>query len=1188
VSGRGIVFGEAARALFRLERPTAVSAGAGSGKTTSLVELCVRLLSGEATGAPCEPAALVAITFTEKAAEELVQRLREAVLERARGAAREAPGSAEAQAWLDRLHGLDRMAAGTIHAFCGRLLREHAPEAGLDPEFSVVDEERASAWLAHASRGAVVAALDAGRPATRLLAAGLGAAGRRGLAALVAELVRARATRGDAGPPPVAPAAEERARDAWERLGAAAGDLLTLARAARGEGARALAERVARAWVALEAALRAGPLSEEALALLGSLAAATRSARLGRGDAPLREAKDALRAAAEEVGRLEAERLAMPQKEELAHLVEEAERRYASRKREARALDFDDLLVLARDLLARDAAIRTELRGRLTALLVDEYQDVNALQQRIFDLLAGPGEPRGPILVAVGDLKQSIYRFRGADVSVFARLVRRFAAGEGRVLHLSQNHRSGPAVLELVNEVFSRCMAPPAGAEPRDDEIRFGDGDRLLPTRPGAGGPACEILVDAEAGNAAERRLREADALVRRIRAIVSGAAGVAVLARGEDGLERRRRPGYADVALLFRRLTQIGPYERALRAAGIPYRLARGGGFYQAPEVRDLGELLATLFDPGDALAWAALLRSPMCAVSDGTLVLLARGGLPRLARIDAEALRREVDALTTAAPTPDASATPSAIPADEWSRLLRFLSAWRELRGVRDRLALPDLLRRAVEALDLDSALLAGPDGERRAVNLEKALALAARFEADGGRARELPGHLRALAARPPREPEADLETGDAVAILSVHQAKGLEWPIVLVPDLGALGRNDGRRALLDGDGRLCAMLYDRAREAHLETAAVRAARDAERRAAAAESRRLLYVALTRARDHLVLSGEAPRGGDTWRGLVEAAVQAREELAARIPLADAATATVGAPLPPAAATAAAAPAAAARPSLAPPPRIAAVRTAVTDLAEYARCPRRHHLGRLLGIPEPRGAAVANADDPARATVRGTLAHAMLAETDLSAPPLERRAQMAAAALRRGYDPSAAPLRRILAEIGRFAESEGGRALAEAARRGRLWREVPFLLRLVGDGVPDCYLVGALDALVTGGRGEGILVVDYKYAAPRAGSAERYRLQLLAYALAARRAHPGARVRARLQFLRGDHRAIDVTPPERELDAFAREAPRLAWDAYRGAGEALSPGDLGRDEARCRAEGCGYVGRCFPRAAGS
>jgi len=192
----------------------------------------------------------------------------------------------------------------------------------------------------------------------------------------------------------------------------------------------------------------------------------------------------------------------------------------------------------------------------------------------------------------------------------------------------------------------------------------------------------------------------------------------------------------------------------------------------------------------------------------------------------------------------------------------------------------------------------------------------------------------------------------------------------------------------------------------------------------------------------------------------------------------------------------------------------------------------------------------------------------------------------MAAAAARRGHDPGSPGVRRILGEMGRFAESAPGRALALAAREGRLSRELPFLLRLDGEaGTPDAYLVGAIDALVAGRRGDGLTVVDYKYAMPRPEAAERYRLQLLAYALAARRAHPGARVRARLQFLRGDLRAVDVTPSARELERFARDAPGLASEAHRGAGGDVSPADVGRDEVRCRAEGCGFVGRCYPLA---
>ncbi|WP_152643435.1 exodeoxyribonuclease V subunit beta, partial [Anaeromyxobacter sp. PSR-1] len=631
-----------------------------------------------------------------------------------------------------------------------------------------------------------------------------------------------------------------------------------------------------------------------------------------------------------------------PQQAELARLVEDAEARYAARKASARAVDFDDLLLRARDLLRADPGVRTELRGRLRALLVDEYQDVNPVQQEVFELVAGPrGGPAAPVLVAVGDLKQSIYRFRGADVAVFARLIRRLDAGEGRVLHLSENHRSAPAVLDLVNEVSARAFRPPPGAPPRDDELVFGEHDRLVPTRPEALRPACEVLEDGAEGNAAERREREAEAIAARIGALVSGAAGVDI--RERDGVTARR-PRFGEVAILFRRLTQIAPYERALRAAGIPYRLARGGGFYQAPEVRDLGELLAALADPSDAVAWAALLRSPACAVSEGSLLLLARAGLGRLPWLSPAELAAEVDraaagaaaqgvveAVAAPAPgtTPLPDAAPRAIPADEWARLLRLLAAYRGLHALRDRVPVGELCARAVEALDLDAALLAGPDGERRAVNLEKALALAARFGEDGGTPAELAGHLRAQAARPPREPEAELEAADAVALLSVHQAKGLEWPVAFVPDLGARARADLRRALLDREGRLCVALFDPAREAFVETAALARAREDDKRSAAAESRRLLYVALTRARDLLVLSGEGS-GAETWRGLVEAGLAERPELARRIPMAEV-SAPGAAPVTPAPAPGPMVEPLA-PPPLAPPAPPSPVRAAVTE----------------------------------------------------------------------------------------------------------------------------------------------------------------------------------------------------------------------------------------------------------------
>lgn len=202
-----------------------------------------------------------------------------------------------------------------------------------------------------------------------------------------------------------------------------------------------------------------------------------------------------------------------------------------------------------------------------------------------------------------------------------------------------------------------------------------------------------------------------------------------------------------------------------------------------------------------------------------------------------------------------------------------------------------------------------------------------------------------------------------------------------------------------------------------------------------------------------------------------------------------------------------------------------------------------------------------------------------MIAEVELGAPPLERRAQLAAAAGRRGYDPHSRGVRRIIADVARFLDSAPGLRLTRAALAGALRREVPFLLRLDGDGMPSCYLVGAVDALVE--ERKAVVVLDFKYAMARAGAGERYRFQLLAYALAASRALPGRKVTVSLQFLRGSFATVDLAPSPADLDRFAREVPRLAAAAHGGADLSRSPAELGRDEARCRQEGCGYVRRC-------
>ncbi|HEY6104396.1 MAG TPA: UvrD-helicase domain-containing protein, partial [Anaeromyxobacteraceae bacterium] len=494
----------------------------GAGKTRALIELALSLLSGEATGEPCDPGALVAITFTERAAAELEERLRAAVAGRALAAAGE-----EAALWRRRLHGLERMTVGTIHAFAAALLREHPVEAGLDPEFEVLDEDASDALRREAAREAALAAAE-GEGAARVLLAAHGAGGRRGgLAELLADLVRRRASLGLAGAPEPAPADPAAGPGAREALLGAAESVLARRGAARTASGRRAVEALERALGALAPADRTGPLDLPAARRLARVAEALRGWRAGKGEPPdLAAARARLSRAGETVVPAVAGALAVPQARALCLLVARAEEGYARRKAARAALDFDDLLVRARDLLRADAGVRAEVRARTRALLVDEHQDVNRVQQEVFDLLAG-GDLPGPLLVAVGDLKQSIYRFRGADVTVFAGLLSRLDSEPGgRVLRLARNHRSAPAVLDLVNAVLERA-APGAGARPY--EVGFGGADRLVPAREAGPAPACEVLAGGGGGLAPERRAREARALAARIRALVSGEAGVTV-----------------------------------------------------------------------------------------------------------------------------------------------------------------------------------------------------------------------------------------------------------------------------------------------------------------------------------------------------------------------------------------------------------------------------------------------------------------------------------------------------------------------------------------------------------------------------------------------------------------------------------------------------------------------------------
>ena len=540
-------------AELQLPRGSAVvQAGAGTVKTHNLVSLCIQLLGREP---PVPPGRLWAVTFTEKAAAELKGRIRARVDALAAGDAK----------WRRIRRDLGLSQIGTIHALCAQILRRHAAAAGIDPRFQVLDEQQARRMLRQACETTALRALEgaAGPPrdAARRLCAemGLRTQGKFafGLADELAGLLQKLAEKGTSPlqlvPDPKA-AADDDAR-ARRRLERAHDELrAALARSGR-EPPRAPGP-------ALQA-YAPGHLSQVWRELR------TCSPRELRAQGPDKEVIVAAREAFEGLLDADAGVRGAALAADLAALAEDASHRHRESKARQGALDFDDLTRLCRDLLANDARALLAERERLGALLVDEFQDTSRAQIDIFEWLAGDR----PVLV-VGDRKQSIYEFRGADVAGAQQYADRLlAAGAGRFV-LAQSRRSRPALVAFANHLFARALS--ASGEAFDTP--FASDDALTAFRPPGPSGACAELLDVD-GTGVEA---EAEVVACRIAALLAPESPDRVF----DGEENPRPVRGGDVALLLRRFTNLEAFRRALLRRRIPHLVYKGRGFHSAREV--------------------------------------------------------------------------------------------------------------------------------------------------------------------------------------------------------------------------------------------------------------------------------------------------------------------------------------------------------------------------------------------------------------------------------------------------------------------------------------------------------------------------------------------------------------------------------------------------------------------------
>jgi ATP-dependent exoDNAse (exonuclease V) beta subunit len=813
-----------------LDETLFVEAGAGSGKTRALVERVVALVAdrGEPMGG------VAAITFTEKAAAEMRDRIRSQLAARATPrAGDDDPAAGRCRAALDEL---DSAAIGTLHSFAQRILSEHPVEAGLPPHIEVLDE--VASMVAFDDRwGAFLDRLlddpDLERPILLLTAAGVRLAALRELALSFNQNWDLVADRGPSAAVDVPP---------WhEQLEALLSDIDVLcAQRTNCHDENDTLCRVLDRMCEWTAQVRAAPDESARLALLRTDSGRPPAKPNGKGNkvrwvkgydlptlrnalAELQERCDDL---ANEVAHAALVRVAV----ELRRFTLDA----ADERRRAGQLEFHDLLVMARQVLrdpAHGPAVRATLAQRYRRLLIDEFQDTDPIQVELAILVASDDPTAGgrpwhaidPLpgrLFFVGDPKQSIYRFRRADVTLFRAVAARFG-DHARGLALTTNHRSGRALVDWINGTFGRLIEPD-----------YADSVPVRPDPP-AGPPVAVIsrAAHTDRPSADDIRAREA---------VDVAAAVTRVLAEGwqvdrsSDWQAPDWQPARAgDITILVPTRLSLPFLEDALTTAGIAYRTESASLVYSSRTVRDLFLTLRAIDDPSDELTVVSALRSPLFGCGDDDLFTFRE---------------RHGGAFDHSLPLPE-----DAPPEHPVVRALAYLHEVHERRRWCSTSELVDLVIRERRVLELG-------DGNGRPRDLWQRMRFVvdqarAWTDATAGSLRQYLDWVRQQSAPGSRVAEAVLpETDDdAVRIMTVHAAKGLQFPVTIVAGLSTvpMSRTAGAQVVWPPDGS-CILNVGR----KVTSPAFEAWRPIDEQMSHDERIRLLYVACTRARDHLVVS--------------------------------------------------------------------------------------------------------------------------------------------------------------------------------------------------------------------------------------------------------------------------------------------------------------------------------------------
>ena len=834
-----------------------VSAGAGSGKTKVLTERLMAWLRGE-DGADLDE--FLIITFTRAAAGELRGR----IMEELSAALAEDPGNRR----LRKQSALVRRAQiGTIHSFCANLLREYSHQAELSPDFKILDEDRAAMMKAAAMERVLERSylrLEQ-QPDFRLLADTVGAGrddaklGELALSLYNQMQCHARPevwaqAQIDQLRTPVEDVAQTdwgrqmllQVRDTaayWaEAMDRAIGEMRAEPKifaayydsfAETADGLRTFVRQAERGWDAARTAL---PIRFPRMTLRNSPDPALSDR--------VKEIREACKKAMEKIGKtmdrdsatlLRETTQTSPAMCALLQMVMEFDREYARAKRRANLVDYGDLEHKAAKLLTREdgspSELAGEISGRFREIMVDEYQDVSQVQDAIFAALSRSGKN----LFMVGDVKQSIYRFRLADPEIFNQKYREYGdaestpEGEPRRILLRENFRSRQEIIDGANAIFRQAMSRSLGDVDYDDAAALIFGSRAYTGRV----PKPELLLlDESSGDddedSPDRIAGEAALVAREIRELMASGCTVT----GKEGV---RPLQYGDIAILLRTANRTGPaFRRELGRLGLPVAAGQGGGFFSAVEVSAVLSMLSVIDDPHQDVALIAALRSPAFGFTADELVAI-------------RACDKDADLYTALR-----------LYGEKDPKAAAFLELLESLRRRAPDLSAADLVSLLLEEMDLLAICCAMSEAEQRRNRLTALIGLAESYEASGFKG--LHRFVLWLRQRAQKGEEPALGAGgdSAVQILSVHKSKGLEFPVVFLCDTAHQFK---KTKILDGvlvhpQLGLGPMMVDLERRVKYPTLAYHAIMDRQNRELVSEEMRLLYVALTRAKERLFVT--------------------------------------------------------------------------------------------------------------------------------------------------------------------------------------------------------------------------------------------------------------------------------------------------------------------------------------------